>query len=257
MKCSPILAIALLFAISSSATGDARKGEKSPSYGAVSGTAFWSGPAYRGSLPLRYGTAHPRDWVGASDAEYFALEDAIVIATPIVMTAHTGRQSDDRSRTEETWPREIPARLSCSAVGAKLTCSHVVVLQGDRLLVSNDSNRQFALRLIRNGQTERAIELPPASEDVEIDVGGLGDGVYSFVDAGTNERLGWVYRANREANVAGPTNGNCRFSIGLRSGRYRIVTWHPYLAPVEQVAVVRAGRISRVNPVFSQSNVVP
>jgi hypothetical protein len=216
------------------------------SYGAISGTAFWSGPAYGGDRPLHFGSAHEGDWVGAPDAEHVALEDVVVTATAI--GAGPGGVNESEG---ETWPRDTP--IECHE--GKPCLGAVAVVHADRLAVANYRKTPLSWTLRREERDWLAVEVPARQAEFTVDVKALAPGVYDIVEGVGHDRVGWLHRTSADAAVVGSTQGNCRYSIGLVPGRYRVVAWHPYLSAVEQVVDVQAGKTTHVNAVFTSANV--
>jgi hypothetical protein len=219
--------------------------------GSVSGTAFWLGaaPPSSADVSLHFGDAHPRDWEGAEDAEYQALEDVVISAIPV-------RNPSAVSPAEpSSWPET--GVLSCE--GATRCPAYVTVATGDRLALQNFTHTAVNWHLVKDGRVRMTISIfasrtdPPAIQDIS----GLESGVYEIIDRGSTARRGWLYRAAADEIVVGPTSGNSRYSIALTPGSYRIVAWHPHLAPVEKPVDIREGIIKRVNPVFSEGNLRP
>jgi hypothetical protein len=216
--------------------------------GSVSGTAFWLGAAPPSSAdrPFQFGDAHPRDWEGAEDAEYAALEDVVISAIPV-------RDPSAASPAEpSSWPET--GVLACEG-GARCP-PYVTVATGDRLALQNFTHTAVNWHLVKEGRVRTTISIfasridPPAIQDIS----GLEPGVYEIIDRGSTARLGWLYRAAADEIVVGPTSGNCRYSITLTPGSYRIVAWHPHLTAVEKPVEIREGVIKRVNPVFSEKH---
>lgn len=218
------------------------------SYGSVSGTAFWLGPPpkLREDRRIQLMDGRARDWEGDEDAEYYCLEDVVVSAIPVRATAAS-------KRTSRNWPAEDS--LSCSS----LRCPPYVTLSTtDQLELRNHTRTPVSWELRRDGRLSRAIDIPAARiEPPELlDVSGLEAGVYEIVDA-SGARVGWLYRAAPDELVVGATRGNCRYSISLAPGTYRVLAWHPDLAMVEKPVEIRTGVIRRVNPVFSAKDLRP
>jgi hypothetical protein len=88
------------------------------------------------------------------------------------------------------------------------------------------------------------------------DISALEPGVYEILDSVSSERRGWLYRPASEEVAVGATHGNCRYSIALPPGTYKIKAWHPHLFPVETVVKVRARVVTRVYPVFSRKKLL-
>lgn len=218
------------------------------SYGAVSGTAFWLGapPRVTPGRRLQLMDGRERDWEGAPDAEYYCLEDVIVTAIPV-------RTSSPSVRTSRNWPTD--ESLSCTS----LRCPPYVTLSTtDQLELRNQTRTPVAWQLRRNGRVVRTIEMPAGRADPPdvLDLSELEPGAYEIVES-SGERAGWLYRAAPDELVVGATRGNCRYSISLAPGTYRVLAWHPDLAPVEKPVEIRTGLIRRVNPVFSARDLAP
>ncbi len=220
-----------------------------PKYGAVAGTTFWSGPPYRGEKPISFGTVHPRDWVGDKEAQFFALEDVVVTAIPI-----------GHSRAPKGRAREIVAQNHSLAIPSQLECwedspcTGVVVVFDKQWPTVNHRKQPVSLNLSQNGRTLKTIEIPARSDDNEIDISDLANGVYQLVEPDKPAQVTWLYRLDGMSLYSGPTNGNCRYSIDLLPGKYRVTAWHPYLKAIEEEVVVRAGIARRTNIVFTQSS---
>ncbi len=212
--------------------------------GTVSGTAFWLGPTpvHSARRPLHSGSAHPRDWEGAEDAEFSALEDVVVSAIPVRVAGTASAAKTDN------WPET--GTLSCD--GSQCP-SYVTVATGDRLELLNFTRRAVSWELVKDGRTRLAISIDASRKDAPamLDISALEAATYEILDAATRERRGWLYRAAPDEIVVGPTGGNCRYSISLPPGAYRIVAWHPHLTAVDKPVEIRAGIIRRVNPVFA------
>jgi hypothetical protein len=216
-----------------------------PRRGGIAGTTFWSGPMDQGDAVWHDGDVHPRDWLGARDAEYDGLADVVIVVTPIGRSARPVTPP-----TGVTSPRD--QSIECFDEGP---CSGpVTVVSTDRLMVTNYRKMPLAWKLRRGGRDVLAVDVPAGQEELAIDLKDVPPGVYDLVEGATGDRVGWIYRTTPDAPVAGATSGNCRYVIDLAPGRYRVVAWHPFLTPVEQVVVVRAGVIRRVNVVFSKAN---
>lgn len=219
--------------------------------GAVSGTAFWLGPLPPSSAerPLHLGDAHPRDWEGAEDAEYAALEDVVISAIPV------RNPSAASPRDPASWPET--GTLSCG--GGAQCPPYVTVATGDRLALANYTRKAVAWHLVKDGRVRMTASMFASRSDppAMLDISSLEPGVYEIIERGTTERRGWLYRAAADELVVGPTSGNCRYSITLTTGTYRIVAWHPHLSPVEKPVDIRARTIKRVNPVFTIDDLRP
>ncbi|MCA9676038.1 MAG: hypothetical protein KC464_13450 [Myxococcales bacterium] len=215
--------------------------------GSVSGTAFWVGPSpgYLEDRPLRFGSAHPRDWQGAKDAEYWGLEGVVVSATPLDENVRGGRVP-----RSQDWPDDD--NLTCYK--HKDCVPHVTVSHKDVLLVSNLRSRNLSLQVVDGGRVLVSADVAAKRQDAAIDLSGLGHGTFEIKDGRDQTRIGWLVHATDDDHIAGATSGNCRYNLDLAPGRYKIIAWHPYLTPFEAEVTVRAGIITRVNPVFTADN---
>lgn len=213
-------------------------------HGSVSGTAFWLGPSpdYQEDRPLHFGSAHPRDWQGADDAEYWGLEGVFVSATPLDPNAPGGRVPD---------ALDWPDRDSFICYRTKDCAPHLNVVRGDHFTISNHRTQALSLQFVAGDRVRMSVPVAAKQQDVEIDLAGLDHGTFEIVDAKSKLRIGWLVHAGVDDHVTGATSGNCRYNLDLAPGRYRIVAWNPYLTPFEAEATVRPGIITRVNPVFT------
>jgi hypothetical protein len=245
------VAVVLVDAASADAGGATDATSTTAASGAVSGTAFWLGPLPPASAerPLHAGDAHPRDWEGADDAEYAALEDVVISAVPV-------RNPAAASPPEPaSWPET--GTLECN--GGPQCPPYVTVATGDRLALANYTRKAIAWHLVKDGRVRMTVSMFASRSDppAVADISGLEPGVYEIIERGTTERRGWLYRAAADEIVVGPTRGNSRYSITLTPGAYRIVAWHPHLSPVEKPVDIRVRTIKRVNPVFTDKNLRP
>lgn len=224
--------------------------EPPASNGAVSGTSFWQGakPEERPGRRIGIAEARASDWVGPRRAEFWGLEDVIVVAVPVT---ETGKQ---RARNARSWPD-----------GDGLRCDHrvcpnyVTLAAGDRLALTNSTASPVEWELVRDGRVVLRVAIDARRfAPAYVDIDGLAAGVYGVRESASGEQVGWVYRSATDELAVGPTRGSlCRFSLSLSPGTYRLVAWHPDLESQEHLVEVKPRRIQRFNPVFSEAQIRP
>lgn len=217
--------------------------------GAVAGTAYWLAPFPDPNidLPIHTGDDHPGDWRGAKDAVAYGLADVVISAFPIGNTK-TGPKI---GRTGFPETESLEYGLPQGGYVAVAT-SHTLEIYnyGDRVVRLNlVKDRRVRLRVTLNNTP--TADMPPRTD---LKISSLEEGVYEIIDADSEKREGWLYRAAIDELVVGATGGNCRYSINLMPGTYRIRAWHPHLLPVEKIVKIRARIATRFNPVFSENN---
>lgn len=214
--------------------------------GSVSGTAFWLGTPPPGDKDrqFHFGDAHPRDWEGSPDDDFRALEDVVVVAVPMKSGSAT------RGSTP-SWPE--PGTLTCER--GRHCPAYVTVASGERLELLNFKSSAVSWNVVKDGRLRLTITIGASqTEPSAIDISTLEPGAYELTDPASSERRGWIYRAAPDEIVVGPTNGNCRYSISLATGLYRIAAWHPHLGAVVMPVEIHERKTKRVNPVFSKKN---
>ena len=215
--------------------------------GDVSGTAFLLGPFPEQGTYLQLhttGDTHPNDWKGARDAEFVGLADVVVSAIPV----------HNPSAANPSDPPSFPETGALVCEGTK--CEYVTVATGNRLELYNYGDEAVSLNVVKDGRIRLDISIDASQTDPPalVDISSLETGVYEIIDPPSKKLRGWLYRAAAGEIVVGPTGGNCRYTIALTPGKYRIRAWHPHFSPIEQIVKIRAGIITRVNPVFSMKN---
>ena len=119
-------------------------------HGSVSGTAFWLGPSpdYQEDRPLHFGSAHPRDWQGADEAEYWGLEGVFVSATPLDPNAPGGRVPD---------ALDWPDRDSFICYRTKDCAPHLNVVRGDHFTISNHRTQALSLQFVAGDRVRMSV----------------------------------------------------------------------------------------------------
>lgn len=229
-------------------------------YAIVTGTAFWTGGSYTDNRNgfLAHGEARDSDWTGDPEQPHLGLEHVILFATPIRATrALEGRykpQQQVKLWASSSAPQDNTASIYCFD---GTDCTHAILVTGNNFLFYNYRGTALTLTLKSESQVIRNLEIPANSEEFPVAIPSVPEGIYTIRDSKTDAIVTWLYRTTNGRLAVGPTHGGCRYFMALYPGRYRLLAWHPYLAPIEKEIDVEAGTSFRLNAIFTAQNQRP